>query len=338
MTWGLEDTPLLLKQWQKIEAGDIFLMHSMKTNTMVKKAVAAVIGFGVVSPDFRRKDGPLWLEEIEQHKNRWPLLVPFSEIYLFSQIRPSQLLEAPNLKNHDLIIEESLELLSRAVPISELFPKMGSISSVKQERVVEIFKQVDKFYLYNSTGVTQESYFKIPDLKKVNSPQDFKIRKPATLKELDVVKQKSIKKGFVTYTKDLQALEKADSAHQKTLELLREILMDYGYELYSEPRSVDLFAIKGDQSLLFEIKSLGNKNFRNQARKGIGQLFEYEFFEIRKFLDERDLKIEPKKALVFSEEPPDSKYIEFIESLKIGVGHFYERKLQQSGQKKILTA
>lgn len=334
MTWGLEDK--LATQWEKIEAGDIFLMHSMKTNTIVKNSPSAVIGFGVVAPDFRRKDSPLWLEEIEQHKNRWPLLVPFSEIYLFSELRPSQLLEAPNGKNHELVTKECHELLAKAVPISEIFPKMGSMSSVKPERVIEIFKQVERFYLYNSIGVTQESYFKIPDLKKVDAPQDFKVRKPATLKELNVVKQKTIRKGLITYTKDLQALEKADNAHQQTLELLRELLTDFGYEIYSEPRSVDLFAIKNQQSVLFEIKSLGNKNFRNQARKGVGQLFEYEYFEVRKFLEEKNINTKPTKALIFSEEPPDNKYIEFIESLKIGVGHFYERKFQPSGQKQFL--
>src|SRR3990167_968330 len=104
MTWGLEEK--YFDRWQKIEPGDIFLMHSTSTNTLVKGAPSSVIGFGVVSPEFSRKGSPLWLQEIEQQKNIWPLLIPFSEIYLFSELRPDSALEAPNGKNNELVVDE----------------------------------------------------------------------------------------------------------------------------------------------------------------------------------------------------------------------------------------
>lgn len=326
MTWGLEEKHL--SRWQQIEPGDIFLMHSTSIHTMVKGAPSSVIGFGVVSPGFRRKNGPLWLEEVEEHKNKWPLLVPFSEIYLFSKLRPQEMLEAPNGKNNDLIISESMELLSNAVRLPGAFPKMGSISRVKPEVAVEIFTKAERFYLYDSAEV-KESYTAPKGLKRVDKPEDI-IRKPISLEEMQIIKKKTVRVGTATYTKDLQALEKAETAHHDTLTKLFDLLKTRGYETYYN-RHVDLFATRGESSILFEVKSLAKKNFRSQARKGIVQLFEYEYFEIRKFIDDNNSIAKPNKALVFSDAPKDTNYIEFISSLKMGSGYFEGSGLKASG-------
>lgn len=333
MTWGLEEK--YLARWQQIEAGDIFLMHSTSTNTIVKGAPSSIIGFGVVSPEFRRKDTPLWLQEIEQHKNIWPLLVPFSEIYLFSELRPPGLLEEPSEKNRELIISEAKELLSTASPLPVGFPQMGSFSSVKPEVVVKIFEQVGKFYLYDSIGVTRDTYLKPTTLKEVENIEDLSFRKAASLGEMSIIKRKTIKQGKATYTKDLQTLERAETAHQDTLKLLFDLLKNYGYATYYN-QHVDLFAVKGDNSFLFEVKSLSESNFRPQARKGIVQLFEYEYFEIRKFFEDQGAVSKPNKAVIFSEGPKDMNYVNFMNNIDIGAGFFSESKLQSSGQKQFL--
>lgn len=333
MTWGLEEK--YLNRWQEIEPGDIFLMHSTSTHTIVKGAPSSVIGFGVVSPEFSKKPGPLWLQEIEERKNIWPLLVPFSEIYLFSELRPQAMLEAPTAANTDLIFQESKELLSNASRLPEGFPQMGSISSVRPEIVARIFNEAGRFYLYEGKSSVTESYYKPTQLREIKDPKDI-MRKPVTLSNLDEVKKKTIKLGTATYSKDLQTMERAEAGHHETLSFLFELLKSLGYEtLYN--RHVDLFAVKDGHSFLFEVKSLANKNFKAQARKGIVQLFEYEYFEIQEFLEERKLKTEPNKALIFSQEPPDMNYIQFINSLKMGAGYFSERKLQSSGQKATLA-
>jgi len=333
MTWGLEEK--YLDRWNEIEAGDIFLMHSTSTNTIVRGAPSSVIGFGVVSPEFSRKESPLWLQEMEQQKNIWPLLVPFSEIYLFSELRPSEALEASTPSNSDLIIAEAKELLANASRLPEGFPQMGSFSSVRPEVVVKIFEQAGRFYLYNSIGATRESYFKPSGLKKVENSEDLNFRKPASLEELSIIKRKTIKQGEATYTKDLQTLERAETAHQDTLEMLFDLLKSYGYATYNN-QHVDLFAVKGDDSFLFEVKSLSGRNFRPQARKGIVQLFEYEFFEIRKFFESSGTVAAPKKAVIFSEGPKDMNYVGFMNNINIGAGFFTNRKLQHSGRKQFL--
>lgn len=100
---------------------------------------------------------------------------------------------------------------------------------------------------------------------------------------------------------------------------------------------MDLFAVKGESSFLFEVKSLTHKNFRSQARKGIVQLFEYEYFEIRKFFEDQGAVSKPKKAVIFSDSPQDMNYIGFMNNINIGAGFFSERKLTASGQKTILS-
>lgn len=334
MTWGLEEKHL--PRWQRIEAGDIFLMHSTSTNTLVKGAPSAVIGFGVVSPDFKRKSGPLWLEEIENHENKWPLLVPFSEVYLFSELRPYDVLKAPDGNNNDLVVNESRELLSLAIPLPSAFPKMGSISSVQPAVAVEIFSRAQSFYLYNSIGVTQESYSNPTVFKKAETPNDITIRKPASLEQLQIIKKKTIRKGTISFTKDMQTLERAENAHQETLAVLFELLKEYGYETYFN-RHVDLFAVKGNHSILFEVKSLSGSNFRSQARKGIVQLYEYDYFEVRKFIKEKQITGSPDKALIFSEGPKNMNYVNFINNLNISAGFVSDRKLESSGQKTILS-
>lgn len=328
MTWGLEEKHLA--RWQRIEPGDIFLMHSTSTHTFVKGAPSAVIGFGVVSPDFRRKDGPLWIEELENHTNKWPLLVPFSEIYLFSKLRSPEVLEAPTGRNNEAIISEAKELLSSSVPLPAAFPKMGSFSAVNPDIAVEVFSRAEKFYLYSSVE-SKEVYTAPKKLVKAESSDELVVRKPVTLEEMQIIKKKTIKLGKATFAKDMQSLEKAESEHHETLSMLFELLKQHGYETYYN-RHVDLFAIKGNDSFLFEVKSIHNKNFRSQSRKGIVQLFEYEYFDINEFLENRAELVRPKKALVYSKGPQDSNYIGFINNLKLGAGYFEGNTLKASGQ------
>ena len=99
---------------------------------------------------------------------------------------------------------------------------------------------------------------------------------------------------------------------------------------------MDLFAVKDNNSFLFEVKSLSGRNFRPQARKGIVQLFEYEYFEIRKFFEDQEALFKPKKAVIFSEGPKDMNYVGFMNDINIGTGFFSDRKLKPSGQQQLL--
>src|SRR5262249_19510331 len=97
MTWGLEEK--YLSRWKKIQVGDVFFMHSTTESLFVKSPKSAIVGFGVVGGRFRKKDNFLWVQELRGHVNRWPLLVPFSEIYLFSTLPETESWEAPGLSD-----------------------------------------------------------------------------------------------------------------------------------------------------------------------------------------------------------------------------------------------
>ncbi len=110
-----------------------------------------------------------------------------------------------------------------------------------------------------------------------------------------------------------------------------EIFRSKGYDTRSN-KFVDLFAYNKEQSFLLEVKSTENKNFRSQARKGIVQLFENDYFDITKFVNENNLSFDQKyKILVPSQIPGDKKYVEFINYLKTGVAVIENKTIKPVG-------
>ena len=104
-----------------------------------------------------------------------------------------------------------------------------------------------------------------------------------------------------------------------------------GYATLSN-KHVDLFAYNESKSYLFEVKSTENRNFRVQARKGIVQLFEYDYFEVNKFKNEKKITFkESYDLLIPSQEPKDASYIKFINSLDLGVAIIKDHKLTAIG-------
>ena len=84
MTWGLEKK--YESRWSEIQPGDVFFMHSTSTGSKFKNAKSSIIGLGVIGSNFTIKDSYLWIKEYGEKTNIWPLLVPFSEIYLLSDL------------------------------------------------------------------------------------------------------------------------------------------------------------------------------------------------------------------------------------------------------------
>lgn len=328
MTWGLEDK--YRDRWAKIMPGDIFLMHSTSTGTKVRGAASAVIGFGVVGANPTIKTGPLWLQEIENKENKWPLLVPFSEIYLFSPYFEKNVVPEPTTHNMPQVAAASLEILKNSIPLSRLegFPQMGSFSSVRPAVVAQIFKNVSSMFVIGSKSLSND-YVPTPLLKLDDVKEQG--RYGTSLQTLDFVKTKSFKAKGSSYTKDPVLLERADNAHQITVEKLMNLFRGLGYETYFN-KHVDLFATNGDKSFLFEVKSNENKNFLPQARKGIVQLFEYEYFEIEKFHTENKIAAKPFKNLTFSQAPTNTDYAQFMNSLDLGISYFDQNKLKAFGQ------
>lgn len=332
MTWGLEEK--YRERWERILPGDIFLMHSTSTNTVVQNAKSAVIGFGVVGTNLREKDSPLWLQEIEGKINKWPLLVPFSEIYLFSPYFEGNIPIAPDFSNIPIVERICHEFLKPAVPLLRLagFPQMGSFSTVSPEVVAQLFRLAGELHVIGSEEQSRanESYTPSPML-----PMELvtdAVRYGTTLQTLDEVKRKTHASGKSTFTKDPTLLERADNAHQDTLQRLLDLFKSKGYETFFN-KHVDLYASNGELAYLLEVKSNENKNFLPQARKGIVQLFEYEYFEVKKF-NEASEKSPSKlyKNMTFSAEPNKTEYVDFVNSLDLGVTYFKDGLLAPVGK------
>jgi len=147
MTWGLEER--LRHRWVKIRPGDIFFIHSTQ-NSAFKNARSGIIGLGVIGPGFSEKQNPLWFDETLKNENRWPLLVPLSEVYLFSEIPPPSTWDNPSPNNIEQTKRLINSLLANYIPLSQVtgFPPMGSFSAVSQEVANKILYDQRPLYLY----------------------------------------------------------------------------------------------------------------------------------------------------------------------------------------------
>ena len=96
-TWGLEDTEKNRKSWQKLQTGDVFFIHSSagESSAFPKVAKSGIVGIGVVGFDFSIKNNYLWHHELKHNVNRWPLLIPLTELYLFSELPDPATWESP---------------------------------------------------------------------------------------------------------------------------------------------------------------------------------------------------------------------------------------------------
>jgi len=219
------------------------------------------------------------------------------------------------------------------MPLAQIdgFPQMGSFSSVSKEVAQQILYDRKPLYVYrNDEDIDSIITSKPTRLEEVKSASET-LRYADTLNVFENIKKRVIKEPVTQYMRDNELLARAEVAHSTILENLIEIFRSKGYDTFSN-RFVDLFAHNEEKSFLFEVKSTENRNFRNQARKGLIQLFEYDYFEIRKFVAENGLEFKNKyKILVPSKVPKDRSYVDFINDLKTGVAVVENRSLKPIG-------
>lgn len=309
------------ERWKSIQQGDVFFIHSTSGRTSYfSNARSGIIGLGVISANFSVKENHLWIREIKDRINIWPLLIPFSELYLFSELPPLGSWDAPNLNNEASVRDLIDHLLKNYIPLSQLsgFPRMGSFSGVKVDMAMQILNDKRPLYPYSGEIVERISTSKPTMLETVKNVSET-MRYADTLKIFYNIKSRTIDKTAGSFTKDNELLARAEEAHTTVLQGLIDIFRKKGYDTRSN-RFVDLFAFDDQKSFLFEVKSTENRNFRAQARKGVIQLYENDYFDVRRFVTENKLHFEQKhKILVPSNKPQDNNYIDFINDLKIGV-------------------
>lgn len=332
MVWGFNDGNR--NNWSKLNAGDILLFHSKGSDSeFFKNSKSCVIGFGVLNGNKYESKNLLWIDEFKANKCIYPYKFEFSEIYTFSEIPDPSTWDSQTTNSQERTKEVLNTLLSNGIPISSIegFPIMGSYSTILQPSVKEaiIFSNNKLFDFSN-----QNDPCSLPtQFIQVTSPDSF-FRNSTTLKVCNEITRRTINTEKKVYTRDLIALERAETKHYNTLSYVMEFFLSKGYDTYQN-NHVDLFAHNNDSAFLIEVKSINKNNFKNQLRSGIVQLYEYNYFEIKKYLSDNNINPNFYSELLITSDPAeDTNYIDFINSLDKGIGFVDNRLIKPSGSNK----
>jgi hypothetical protein len=324
-TWGFRDNPRLLSQWTKLQPGDVIFFHSSQSESrflLTKELSSRVVGFGVVGNHFFTGTTPLWIEEFEEGRVIYPHRFHFSEIYLFADIPVGGDWDSQSLAKQANTAELLRRLLAAGIPLKELpnFPKMGSYSSIQDGPTKEaLLAGTRGLYAYRTREEDEDALpTRLTALAEVRGEKDL-LRHTTGLTQFEDVGARVLRLDDGHRQVDLRKLQRAETAHADILSLLYRKLSERGYECFKN-NHIDLLAVHADQgrSLLIEAKSNEGGNFRAQARKGIAQLFEYNYFEMERFKADRGLKLNQEhQVLAFSQAPRDADYLGFLNTLRI---------------------
>ena len=324
-TWGFRDNPRLLSQWAKLQPGDVIFFHSSQSESRflpTKELSSRVVGFGVVGSHFFTGTTPLWIEEFEEGRVIYPHRFHFSEIYLFADIPVAGDWDSQSLAKQAPTADLLRRLLAAGIPLKELpnFPKMGSYSSIQDGPTKEaLLAGTRGLYAYRTRAEEEDALpTRLTALEEVRGEKDL-LRHTTGLTQFEDVGGRVLRLDDGHRQVDLRKLQRAETAHADILSLLYRRLRARGYECFKN-NHIDLLAVQASagRSLLIEAKSNEGDNFRAQARKGIAQLFEYNYFEMERFKADRGLKLpQEHQVLAFSQAPRDADYLGFLNTLRI---------------------
>jgi len=325
-TWGFRDNPKLLSQWRKLQPGDVIFFHSSQAESRflpAKDLSSRVVGFGVVGNHFFTGTTPLWIEEFAEGRVIYPHRFHFSEIYLFGDIPLTGDWDSQSLAKQANTAALLRRLLEAGIPLTQelpSFPKMGSYSSIKDGPTkAALLASTRGLYAYRTREEDEDALpTKQTQLAEVRSKKDL-LRHTTGLTQFEDIGARVVRMDNGERTVDLRKLQQAETAHADILSVLFDTLESRGYACFKN-NHLDLLAVHAEQgrSLLIEAKSNENDNFRAQARKGIAQLFEYNYFEMQRFKAQRGLALPHEhQILAFSQPPTDTAYLGFLNHLKI---------------------
>ena len=323
-TWGFKDDPTLTKQWTNLQPGDVIFFHAQSLSRFLKgkDLSSRVVGFGVVGNHFFKGTSPLWIEEFIEGRVIYPYRFHFSEIYLFADIPLTGDWDSQSMLKQANTADVIKRLLAAGIPLKELpgFPHMQSYSVIKDQAVKEtLLTSTRGLYAYRTREEDEDALpTKQTQLAEVRSKKDL-LRHTTGLTQFEDIGARVVRMDNGERTVDLRKLQQAETAHADILSVLFDTLESRGYACFKN-NHLDLLAVHAEhgRSLLIEAKSNENDNFRAQARKGIAQLFEYNYFEMQRFKTQRGLALPHEhQVLAFSQPPTDTAYLGFLNHLKI---------------------
>lgn len=325
--WGLNRDRE--REWNKIRVGDLFVFHSSKIEYLDsrKKLPTGIIGMGIVGGK-SEKDSLQWIGEIKSNENKWPFLIHFSEIWWFGDINDIENVSIKKkiAKGEELIIKDLEKLTSNLITFEEmrqndcLIPAQGSIATISDNNVEPLVRLLvsriqgnpieGNEFSEDFEGTEEE------EVIEVSSEEDLIksiARNARNLKDINLdetneeARQRETK--FVTYEKNMELQDRANELHRNTLKILANYLKKRN--LVPKESNIDLLTEKNEAVFIFEIKSIHSKNFKSQTRRAIGQLLEYEYFQVRNNRRYQNKKI--LRGIVYSRKPPE-EIINFLKT------------------------
>ena len=226
-----------------------------------------------------------------------------------------EFLKNPSINNPILISAVlNIDVIQRLIPYMEIHKNgltrneivtyLASIvsehigASMLPRRVMTILSWLETIGVLEERGIYYllvnkfTKNMQVLELKEVEQPilpisgdlQEYKIVQDRTKNAADIV----------TIYKDQAALDRSAKAHRKLVNLVAKRIIEVG-RLPKSNQLIDL-AVNIEKDFIFEMKSSNENNVRDQARKGLSQLYEYRYIQNK-----------PNATLVLVLEKPISK-------------------------------
>jgi hypothetical protein len=107
--------------WEReIRPGDVAIFHSTRNSDFSDHPTSSAIGFGYIADGMAIKNELWWVQEIRDKQNYWPYVVPFKEIYLFSDVVGIDFATPVDKKTLGTVRTEIDRLVAKGIPIAEL--------------------------------------------------------------------------------------------------------------------------------------------------------------------------------------------------------------------------
>ncbi len=135
----------------------------------------------------------------------------------------------------------------------------------------------------------------------------------------------------ISYEANWEVQERANKDHRGLVALLAKKMKRHG--IIPKANNMDLLAEKHRKILIFEAKTIHVRNFISQTRRAIGQILEYEHFDVRKNPQNRGKDI--LRGILYNRKP----YSEIIEFLRAyGFNVFWSENGEVIGDRASIAA
>jgi len=309
------------EKWRDdIHPGDVFLFHAASPE-YIKGGTglgAGIIGVGKIGAKSTKSEA-VWWEELHKEGRNYPYLIHFSEIYWFGDTDSIE--NAPvSEKTESQVREEARALSENKISFGDMsnagyrIPAQGSIANLRgvQNLFPLLRDRLNSATIVEDpgTGKTGEHEAEesspetdtggrgASDLRNRNRDRDLS---PDEVENQTVESQQSVKEQI-----------QGSLEHEESLDVFEDYLINSGFET-GETKHSDILGTNEFHVVIGEAKSIHNRNVSSQIRRGLGQLLEYTYFDVKK--DDSRKEKEVTRCLVLTREPPEG-YREFLEDLQ----------------------